>query len=141
MPENLKFKSLIVGVARKGSLFSIGGKWDNGYVKAEINTLGTYYVTVDTLPPSIRYEIPGKSKKNDKTKFLNFIIEDNLSGIEEYVAFVDDKWVLFEYDEKNDRISCNLNKENIKEGKHYLIIWVRDKCNNLNFYESEFVVK
>jgi hypothetical protein len=61
-----------------------------------------------------------------------------LSGVSEYVAFIDDKWALFEYDEKNNVISCNLPKEKILEGKHHIVLWVRDKCDNLSFYESQF---
>ncbi len=137
MPEYLKAKALIAGVGRKGSLFSVGGTWNNGFIQTNISSFGTYFVTIDTILPTIE-PIHYKTKKKKKSDFLNFKIKDDLSGIEEYVGFIDDNWALFEYDEKNDLISCNLPKEKVSEGKHRIILWVRDKCNNLNVFESEF---
>jgi len=138
IPENLKMKTLIAGVGPRGSSFSVGGTWNNGFMQTNISNFGTYFVTIDTVLPTIQ-PFKYKTKKKVKSNFLHFKIKDELSGIQEYVGFIDSKWVLFEYDEKNDLISCNLPSENIAEGKHHLFLWVRDKCNNLTIYESEFL--
>ena len=58
-----------------------------------------------------------------------------LSGINEYFAEIDGKWILMEYDAKNQLIEHNfINKPVNKE--HKLYIKVSD--NNGNFTEKEF---
>jgi hypothetical protein len=137
IPDSLKSKAVIAGVGHKGSLFSVGGTWNSDFIRANISNFGTYFVTIDTIPPTIQ-PIVLKTVKNKKPNFINLKIKDDLSGIEEYVGFIDNNWVLFEYDEKSDLISCNLSKEKIFGGNHYLIVWLRDRCNNLTIYESNF---
>ena len=137
-PQNLKNKALIAGVGPRGRAFSVGGKWNNGFLQTNISNFGTYFIAIDTILPTIE-PFHYKTKKKKKSNFLHFKIKDELSGIQEYVCFIDGEWILFEYDEKNNLISCNLPSENILEGRHDLILWVRDKCNNLTIYESEFV--
>jgi hypothetical protein len=138
IPEYLKSKTLIVGIGRNQHLFSAGGAWNGDFIETHIGSFGTYYVGVDTICPIIT---PISLKKSDvlKSDFLSFEITDNLSGIGDYVAYIDNKWVLFEYDEKFDLITCHLPSENITPGEHELILWVRDKVENIGSYESKFI--
>ena len=131
-------KILIVGIGRNQRLFSAGGAWNGEFIETHIGSFGTYYVGVDTICPVIT---PISLKKSDvlKSDLLSFEITDNLSGIEDYVAYIDNKWVLFEYDEKYDLITCHLPAENITSGEHELILWVRDKVGNIGSYESKFI--
>jgi len=140
IPEHLKDKAIIANVGRKGSLTSMGGVWNDYFIETNILNFGIYIVTLDTIAPTIErlFQKNRNNRQIKKSKFLNFVIKDELSGVDEFVAFIDGKWALFEYDEKNNVISCNLHKEKILEGKHHLVLWVRDKCDNLSFYESQF---
>jgi hypothetical protein len=138
IPENLKNKALIVGIDRYHRLYSAGGNWNGDYIETDIDEFGTYYVTVDTICPTIE---PISLKKSNIliSNWLHFEIEDNLSGIADYYAYIDDSWVLFTYDEKNKLISCYLPSENILKGEHNLVIWVRDKLGNIGTFESKFI--
>ena len=137
IPESLKPKALIVGINRNHEHFYAGGIWKGDSLETTINTFGTYYVSVDTIEPVIKKLIPGNRKNLDLNK-LKFQIWDNLSGIGEIVSFIDNKWVLFEYDEKNNLITCNLIKEKIERGEHFLVLWVTDQKGNIASYESKF---
>ncbi len=139
LPDRLSSKAIIVGIGRNGARIPFSTIRSDGYLLADINAFGTYYISVDTVAPIVK-PVAKKLSKNQKLNYLNFIIKDDLSGIDEFMAYIDHNWVLFEYDAKNDLLSCDLKNENITEGNHSLILWVRDKCNNLQFFETEFKI-
>jgi hypothetical protein len=107
------------------------------FLETRIEGFGTYFITVDTVSPVIQPITLAKSKKAESGK-LDFKIRDHLSGIGNYVAYIDNQWVLFEYDEKNDLISCNLSTEKFEKGQHKIVLWVYDKVGNIATFESNF---
>ncbi len=135
--SSLHSKALIAGVSRRGNIYSIGGSWQGDYLSANTSSFGTYFVTVDVVKPRIR-SLSFRKGKNIKTDKLKFKITDNLSGIKEYIAYIDNKWVLFEYDQKNNLITCNLRQEKISKGKHKLVLWVKDYRGNIADFSTEF---
>jgi hypothetical protein len=137
IPAELRNKVLIVGIDYNQNHFSAGGKWNGDFVETQISSFGSYYVDVDTICPRIN-PISLKKSIEIKSNKIQFKIFDNLSGIDDYVAYIDNKWVLFEYDEKSALITCNLLSEKIEHGEHELIIWVKDKCGNIKTSESKF---
>ncbi|RLD61522.1 MAG: hypothetical protein DRI95_14135 [Bacteroidetes bacterium] len=133
-------KVLIAQITNNGSFKSIGGKLIDNYVISKTNILGNFVVLVDTIAPVIKPINIGKnSVLNQKT--VRFKIFDNLSGIKSYNGYIDNKWVLFKYDAKYHLIKCDLGKENIKIGKHKLILKVSDYKENVATYESNFILK
>lgn len=135
--DELKSKAIIAGITSRGNRYSAGGEWKDDFLETKINSFGTYYITVDTIPPIIRSLSIDKYNKI-KGSSLDFKITDNLSGIEEYIGFIDNNWVLFKYDEKNNLITCDLPEEKINRGKHTLVLWVKDYCGNIRSFESSF---
>jgi hypothetical protein len=138
IPLNLKEKALIVGIGRNQRLFSVEGIWNGDFIEAEIGYFGSYYVTLDTISPKI---VPISLKKSNvlESDYIQFYITDNLSGIVDFGAYIDDKWVLFEYDEKNDLFTCHLPSEFIDPGEHELVLWAKDKVGNVDTFESKFI--
>ena len=65
---------------------------------------------------------------------IKFRISDNLSGIKEYIAEIDDEWVLMEYDAKNQLLEHTFMTKPTNT-KHKLYIQVFDY--NGNFIEKE----
>jgi len=138
IPDRLKSKAIIAGISKRGNIFSVESEWKEGFLEAKVKSFGTYFITTDAIKPTIRSLSLNKYKKT-KSNYLKFKIVDNLSGVEEYIGYIDNKWVLFKYDEKNNLISCNLIKEKIKKGKHFLVLWVKDYCGNIASYETSFI--
>lgn len=137
LPERHRSKALIASFRKNQSVFSAGGEWNGDFLETRIGGFGTYFITVDTVSPVIQPITLAKSEKAASGK-LDFKIRDHLSGIGNYVAFIDNQWVLFEYDEKNDLISCNLSTEKIDKGQHKIVLWVFDKVGNIATFESNF---
>ena len=69
---------------------------------------------------------------------MSFEVDDALSGLFSYNAYVDDAWVLLEYDPKNNCLTHYFD-QNIGVGKHHLEIVVLDAVNNENRLQLEFV--
>ena len=74
---------------------------------------------------------------------MTFKIKDNMpttgkaKGIS-YKATVDGKWILMQYDEKNDLLIHRFDSR-ISKGVHTLKITLRDDRGNRTIYEREFI--
>jgi hypothetical protein len=142
VPEKLRSKACVASISKKGKLKYEGGTYENGYIVTETRNFGKFVVTADTTGP---YIVP-KFKINDKQSELSFAdkqdirftVQDNLSGIKSYSAFINDKWVLLEYDAKSNTMFYTFDN-NIKSGKHTFRIEVTDKKNNKNTYQFNFL--
>ena len=139
LPENLKSKALIAGIDKKtGKKFSIGGSWENGWMNTKVRQLGTFVVTVDTVAPRIQPVNIQKNiiMNNDK---ISFKITDDLSGISSFRGELDGKWILFEYDAKNNLIEYYFDSTRIQlNTNHTLRLTAVDGKGNRKVYEATF---
>lgn len=121
---------------KKNALKSI---WTEGYLKAEAPAFGTFYIGIDTIAPSISangmvpgIDLTGKSE-------IRIKITDDFSGIESYEPTIDDKWALFEYDQKNNVLIYRFDEKRIARGtRHNLSLKVADNKNNINYFNCDF---
>lgn len=136
VPEHLADKSFICKVKKNTSFSYIGGQFDNGTISATIKTFGIYSVAIDTIPPIVKglTIFPGK-KMEDST--LKMTIKDDVSGIKSYNAFIDDNWILMEYEPKKKRLT-HYFKPSLKAGKHQFKLIVEDNVGNTSEYHAEF---
>ena len=123
-------------VARKhkGRKISAGGRFDNGYMYAQIRELGTYSVALDTVAPKV---VP-LNKPQWKSGDIRFKIRDAETGIKDYKVYVDGKFVLFKYSSKDAVLSCR-DPRRIKKGTpHRMEVIVIDHCGNEFREEYQF---
>jgi len=132
--ERYQNKAIIAEVAGE-SYRSIGGIYKDGWVESKAKTFGNYTIIVDTVAPKIQTINFAAGYDLKYTKELKISIYDYLSGIQSYNAWIDDEWILLEYDRKKNLLSYRF--ENIPDGtEHSFKIIVTDKVNNqkeLNF--------
>jgi len=140
LPENLQSKVMLAQIdPASGRIYSATGKFDDGWVEGNIRTLGSYALAVDTEAPKIvSLNVADKNGKKDTSR-LKFKITDNLSGIENFRGTIDGKWVLFEYDLKNNLLSYTFDKARFKfGGNHQLNLEVTDFKGNTSTYKTNF---
>jgi hypothetical protein len=144
-PENvadsLYSKVLLAGMNDKKIIFARGGEYKNGYVEMKSRDFGIYFVSIDTIPPTI-HPVNFKRGTTDLSnrKYLRFTIRDDFSGISKYRGAIDGKWALFEYDPKYNRLQYNLDKDKIGKGRsHDLELKVTDQKNNIKVYRMKFL--
>ena len=140
VPENLREKALIAVIDEKSSKkWSMGGKYENGWVTAQVRQLGTFTISVDTVAPSIQaLSIHTHSSLTEQNR-IRFNIKDDFSGISEYRGEIDDQWVLFEYDAKKSLITYQFDKERFQfKNNHTLKLTVIDNKGNKSEYKASF---
>lgn len=141
LPQKLHDKVMLAQIDPvSGKIYSATGKYEDGWVEGNIRTLGDYALAVDTVPPRIAPVIEYGKDKKPIYNTLKFKVTDYLSGIENYRGTIDGKWVLFEYDLKNNLITYTFDKSRIQTGKkHELSLEVTDYKGNTSTYHSTFV--
>ncbi|MBK5284394.1 MAG: hypothetical protein JJE25_03240, partial [Bacteroidia bacterium] len=135
LPDTLKSKALIAKVESKGRLSSAGGSFVNGFVTTKIRSFGNYAVAVDTIPPTIQATNLSSRNAPGKIKF-RIKIKDNLSGINNYRATVNGKWMLMEYDSKTGTLTGETKVEKQNKNHRFALI-VSDRKGNKSEYSSE----
>lgn len=125
--------------AEEKKINSAGGSYQNGRVQAKLRSFGEYALSLDTIAPEI-IPLKGSALKDQSgRKSLRFTILDDLSGIEKYEGYLDNRWVLFEYDPKNDLLIYTFDGDRISSGQeHELELYVSDSQGNVNLYHKTF---
>ncbi len=139
--DNIQPEKLIIArYDTSGRIISEGGRWHNGWITTKVEGFGQYAVIADTISPKIRpisFKNKGWYAPGDK---LNFKITDDLSGIKTYNGYIDDRWVLFEYDAKSDNLFYIIDAERLEKTSafHELKIYVMDERNNVQSFKGGF---
>lgn len=118
-------------IARKtGSrLSSVGGRYENGFVKAKILSLGTYVVAVDTVPPVVT---PLSKNTWARAGKILYRVKDGQTGIRSYRGTIDGKYALFQWEMMTNRLICKIDPTRVsKTGKHIVELTVTDHCGNV----------
>ncbi|MDD4829196.1 MAG: hypothetical protein PHE13_01685, partial [Bacteroidales bacterium] len=63
-------------------------------------------------------------------KALTLTIRDNLSSVAKYNAYINNKWVLMEYDGKSSTLIYNINPEELNQKTNTLKVEIEDKVGN-----------
>lgn len=116
---------------------SQGGEFKDGFVKANPKIFGNFYLRIDSIAPTI-VPVNIKEAANLSTqKSIQFRIADNLAGIESFNLFIDNEWVLAEYDLRSGKLWHTFD-EKTGFGKHTLKLVVTDRKQNEKTYSINF---
>jgi hypothetical protein len=138
LPEHLHSKVLGVFIGKSGGVSSEGGKYENGWIVFKTRSFGRYSAMIDSVAPVITPVNITNGKILGAQTTITFSISDNLAGIDSYNAFIDDKWILMNYNTRTGKITINLDKEKVKAGEHQLLVKVGDTRGNLATFSAKF---
>ena len=127
--------AVIVRVSESNHPSSVGGKWENGFLKAKIREFGDYTVMVDTTRPVIRPVNIAPNKKVSGQHTIQMKISDNLSGIKSYRGTMNGKWILMDFDSKTATLTYDFD-DRMKPGKNEFRLVVRDAVGNESQYKA-----
>lgn len=133
LPPYLQSKALLVNSSR----IAQGGVYEGGYVKAELRAFGSFFITVDTIPPRITPVNISNGKSFTANSRIQFKISDNLSGIRSFTGKIDGKWILMEYDSKTASLWHTLDDQTLP-GRHEFELIVNDMKANSSVFRSSF---
>ncbi len=120
---------------------NIGGTMIDGYMYAKISEEGTFVLLADTIAPTLKaLNFSANMKKKDR--FIFSVTDNFSSGLTvphlKATGFIDDQWVLFEYDKKYRSLVYKFDK-NLKAGKHSLKLIVEDTRGNKTEFKKDFI--
>jgi len=133
LPDRLREKALIASVENGAE----GGRFEGGWVRANIRRFGSFYVAVDTVAPVIAPRNFHNGKNTANQPRIDFTVSDNLSGIQSFNGYIDGEWVLMEYDSKNRHLWHRFDPS-LPKGKHTFRLVVKDGKDNEGTYEAVF---
>ena len=100
-----------------------------------VKNLGSFILETDTVSPVVKTRIsPAKLKTMKNLKLLEFSMKDELSGISRYNLFLNDKWVIGEYDAKSDLITYYFDSD-VPKGNLIFRLEAEDKVGNRSVME------
>lgn len=111
----------------------MGGRYENGWVKAKVRSLGTFAVALDTVAPRV---VPLGKNTWRASRNIRFRVSDAESGIASYKVRVDGKFVLFGL---KKGVLVIQDREKVERGvPHELEVVVTDNCGNESRGKYEF---
>jgi len=138
VPDSLTSKLYVARVDEKNNTNYAGGKFENGRMFFKTRSPGNYTVKIDTVPPVIKPVNVKNGKTVTRQKTLKFIISDKPTGIKKYAAFLNDKWILTEYNPKKALLTYRFDWL-MKKGKNHLKLYVFDNRDNETVYEANLI--
>ena len=101
-------------------------------------TLGQFALMKDTIAPTIKIAKSIEDKWITSQKSVSLTISDDLSGVKTYNGYLNDVWVLFEYESKLNKITHVFNDNLLLEGANKLKLIVTDNVGNSTIFETQF---
>ncbi len=125
----------IASVNKEGKFSFLGNKYIDGHIEAQTNVLGMYLIAKDVVKPTVKpINFKGKGTITDNWS-LRLEIEDKETGINKYDMYVNGKWVLADYDAKNNLLMYQID-DHIKKGHNTLEVIVTDMLGNKSVYST-----
>lgn len=136
MPVADTTKYYMARVNDKGKWIYVGGKYENGFIKARIRELGTYTLGVDTIPPTVTPINPQKWAQNGKVAYK---VKEEETDIQSYRGTIDGEYALFGLNIMNNQLVCELNSRRVKRGKKHVVeLTVTDSAGNETIVTDTF---
>ncbi|MCC6690779.1 MAG: M23 family metallopeptidase [Bacteroidia bacterium] len=144
--DSLKKHLILARINKAGSKEYAGGEIADNKVVAKVKQFGAYVIFIDTIAPAIKPVNISAGKNCSKLKQIAFKVGDNFSGIKSFSAYIDDNWVLMEYEHKKNMLyyiidkSAQYNPLNNKSKHHTLVLYVTDNAANTKKYSVSFIM-
>jgi hypothetical protein len=116
--------------AYQGNRFIKGSHWEGNTMVFKYNRLGNYRIARDVSPPSLRW-------LRKSLYQISFRIKDNLSGIKNFKATLNGKFLLMNYEHKNFMIWSAASLDNKRKAlKGALVLTITDKAGNVRYFKT-----
>lgn len=117
------------GLYAADGAFQAGGQWKGDTLVQPLRQLGVYALKRDVAPPTIKL-------RSKEAKQLVFSIEDKLSGIKSFKATLDGKFILMDYEYKDNTLKTVLPSKEAPPLKGDFELVVRDEAGNHQVFKQ-----
>jgi translation initiation factor IF-3 len=116
-------------------------KRKNDILTTTTKYLGKYTLTTDTTPPTIKAANFKNKQWLSNFRYLKVKINDDLSGISNYRATINGKFILMEYEYKTNTLTYNFSDGDLSATTNNLKVIVTDNVGNNSTFEALFYRK
>lgn len=131
-------KMYIAYIENSGKVSSLGGKMKNGCMEVTTRSMGEFTIKIDSVAPQVSATNFKKGQAVNKLKSLRFKITDDMTGIETYNIYLNDVWVLGQYDAKNNLLYYEVDSH-LKKGTNNVKVVVTDGVGNTKTLKTNVV--
>ncbi|WP_430613657.1 M23 family metallopeptidase [Flavobacterium sp. JP2137] len=139
--KGINLEKAFIGRVSNGKKEYFTTQKKNGVFSIRTRDFGQYQIFEDAVAPQITKPNFVTGAELDRTKKLVFSVSDALSGMGQIEAFINDKWVLMDYDYKTNLIEHALSDGVATTGKNDIKIIATDRMGNTATFESYFFIK
>lgn len=134
--EGLISKTYVAYSPDNDKYWYAGSKKSGDYITAKSRLLGFFTLAVDTIVPQIMAINIKDGKNISVQKTIKMRIVDKETSILSYDAYLNNKWILMEYDPKNNLLVYNYD-EYLKKGENTFRLVVIDTMKNKSEFEAK----
>ena len=131
-------EKMFIGAINDKKIYYINTKRYKNSFTIYTKYLGNYKLVKDTIGPKIKIDKSIEDKWISKQAELHFSISDDVSGIKSYNGYLNEKWILLEYEPKTKKLIHGFADGIVAEGKNDLKILVTDNVGNSTIFETHF---
>ena len=114
----------------------------NDSIIGHAKKLGKFKILTDSIPPDINFYNLKNNQWISNRKKLTIKINDNESGIKSFNGWINNKWILLEYESKKNMLTYDFeDKVNSNDSKNELVVSVKDNCGNVSMKKITFYRK
>ena len=139
--DKVKEKLYIAKRKNNGQDLFVSSTIINDSLIAKTQYLGTYFISKDTVAPKVDILNIKPNQWISDRKFLKIKIFDNESGIKKYNGWINNKWILLEYEPKEKILTYNFDDLINTESKNNLKVKIEDNLGNITQKQIVFFRK
>tara|TARA_B100000900_G_scaffold146654_1_gene124350 strand:- start:1136 stop:2830 length:1695 start_codon:yes stop_codon:yes gene_type:complete len=137
--DSIKNKTYIARLVENKKSSFVSSMKEEDYVVAKVNSLGDFEIKVDSIKPDISIINISDNQWISNKKKLTIKISDHESGINDYRATINNKWILLEYNPIKGILSYDFNDNvNRDDVKNILDIKIKDNVGNVKSLKKTF---
>ncbi|MDG1023745.1 MAG: M23 family metallopeptidase [Flavobacteriaceae bacterium] len=136
-----KTQSFISKIVKNRKPAFLNTKKERDQWSTKSKTLGEFILSRDSLAPKI---VPLNFKEKQwlsNYSFLKFKITDDYTGIKSYRGEINGKWILLEYEPKNNTLIFDFDELKFETALHELILEAEDFVGNKTIFSIDFYRK
>ena len=125
----------VATIDKNNNISFLGNSRVDDFIEAKTNKLGTYFIARDSIRPSViplNFKDKGSVAENWS---LRVKIDDLGTGISKYAMYINDQWVLADYDAKNKLLMYQIDNR-LKPGHNVIKVIVSDMVGNETVYTA-----
>ncbi len=128
----LKNKTKLILKSGSSTFYPINNKDSVFY---SVRNFGWFQLETDTVAPKVKTKLTSAQiLKVKKWETFMFVINDELSGVYKYNLYINDKWVIGEYDAKSDQLTYHFDTDT-PPGDLPFKLEVEDRVGNKTVFE------